>query len=126
MEDEGKQFRLVYLRNREQINEGESGVRGRVQIRSKKHGLSQTHEASCSLVTSWPGFCKLKQSSKAFIRGQFAFWRHQVGSCVKDGVLNEMRLEAWKPPVTDCSSPGEKRLRPKISDAVKIEKGIAF
>lgn len=53
MDDEGRQFKLIYLKNREQINEGESSVRERVQIRSKKHGLSQTNEASCSLLIRW-------------------------------------------------------------------------
>ena len=50
MDDEVRQFKLIYLRNREQINEGESSVTGRIQIRSKKHELSQTNEASCSLL----------------------------------------------------------------------------
>lgn len=96
MNDEGRQFRLIYLRNREQIDEGDSSVRGRVQIRSKKHGLSKTNGASCSLLRSWTGFCRLRQPSKAFIGGQYALWRDQVGSCAKDGVLSGMRPEAGK------------------------------
>lgn len=57
MDDEGRQFKLIYLRSREQINEGENSIKGRVQRRRQKPGLSQINKASCFLLASCTGFC---------------------------------------------------------------------
>lgn len=55
VDGEGRQFKLIYLRNREH--------------KKQKAWVEQTNKASCPLLTGWAGFCRLRLSSMAFIRG---------------------------------------------------------